>query len=209
MSELKRRLDRLDGGPPRQGGVYVVRTDAQERRARENAAAQGDRTPDHLATDPRLGSSPSLDACRRLATGGGHPQWPREHPVGLQPSGYAWPRLWHAPPGPAMPWSGPMIIWCRTSPVSPGARAFDRAGRVADLRPPHGSRASSTSRPRLIDLGAEHPPVASTLKAESARADDTYGTQRQNVPDGTVGKARYALSPFPRRNAPQRPCGKR
>ena len=43
MGDLRRRLDRLEG-PRRQGGVYVVRSEAQEREAHAQAA-RGDLAP--------------------------------------------------------------------------------------------------------------------------------------------------------------------
>jgi hypothetical protein len=47
MSDLKRRLHRLDGTSRSKGrgGVYVVRTKKQEREAQARAAALGDRWP--------------------------------------------------------------------------------------------------------------------------------------------------------------------
>jgi hypothetical protein len=45
MADLKRRLERLEGPGRRLGGVYVVRTTAEEAQARADAAALGDRVP--------------------------------------------------------------------------------------------------------------------------------------------------------------------
>ena len=44
MSGLRGRLERLEGGG-RRGGVYVVRTDEDEREARAHAARRGDALP--------------------------------------------------------------------------------------------------------------------------------------------------------------------
>jgi hypothetical protein len=44
MTDIRRRLDRIDGGR-RQGGVYVIRTPEDEKRAKADAAARGDMHP--------------------------------------------------------------------------------------------------------------------------------------------------------------------
>jgi hypothetical protein len=44
VGDLRRRLERLEG-PRRHGGVYVVRTETQEREALAQAAASGDLAP--------------------------------------------------------------------------------------------------------------------------------------------------------------------